>query len=382
MKKRVFRSICLILALLMAGSLLAACGNNQTAPPAAPADPGAPASPAGDGRVFTVDAAYAAGEPVTRSWTGALNEIERRSDGRITFNHHYAGSLLTFPEIPRGMLDGVAQWAYLPSNNFPDVLPLSCRIMQMPFMGLRDALDSAEIMMQLMDEFPEIAEEFAQFNMVPLSASPLWAYHLHLIDDDEVRLPQDLAGRAINPFKPELQSMFESFNVGTSYIPPGQMFETLERAVLSGYVNTWAFAQWFGLHPFLKQHVIAFEHGFYQEFFFYVVAKDFYESLPADLQQMWHDVFRNEQVEAFGGLRGYEFMWEETKSFIDWQINYARENDNLFVELTPQEAEVWKEAMAYTHELVLNTINEQRGDQVATAIYNRAIELITQKYGA
>ena len=318
---------------------------------------------------------------MTRSWTGALEEIVARSNGRITVNHHYAGSLLTFPEIPRGMLDGTAQWAYLPSNNFPDVLPLSCRILQMPFMGLRDPLDAAEIMMQLIDEFDEIVEEFAKFNMIPLSVSPLWAYHLHLTDDNEVRHPSDLSGRVINPYKPELQAMMEKFNVGISYIPPGQMYENLEKNVVNGYINTWAFAQWFGLHTWLGQHVIAFEHGFWQEFFFYAVAKDFYESLPEDLQKVFRDVHRDAQIDAFDGLRGYEFMWEETKSFIDWQMNYARENDNLFVHLTPEEADVWKEEMAYTHELVLNTINQARGDQVATAVYNRARELITAKYG-
>ena len=365
MKRNMLRSICLVLVVALACAVLASCGSKDE-----------------DVQVFVVDAAYAAGEPVTKSWTGTLEEIVARSGGRIEVNHHYAGSLLTFPEIPRGMTDGVAQWAYLPSNNFPDVLPLSCRIMQMPFMGLRDPLDSAEIMMQLMDEFPEIAEEFEQFNMIPLSVSPLWAYHLHLTDDNEVRLPSDLSGRSINPYKPELQAMMDKFNVGISYIPPGQMYENLEKNVVNGYINTWAFAQWFGLHPWLKQHVIAYEHGLWQEFFFYAIAKDFYESMPADLQKIWHDVHRDEQIEAFGNIYGYEFMWEETKSFIDWQMNYARENNNLFVNLTPEEAEVWKEEMAYTHQLVLDEINAKRGDQVATAIYNRARELITQKYGS
>ncbi|MCL2105432.1 MAG: S-layer homology domain-containing protein, partial [Kiritimatiellaeota bacterium] len=85
--------------------------------------------------------------------------------------------------------------------------------------------------------------------------------------------------------------------------------------------------------------------------------------------------------DAFGGEYGYEFMWDETKSFIDWQMNHARENDHLFVYLTDEEVEVWKDEMAYTHQLTLDEINAQRGDQVATAIYNRARELITEKYG-
>ena len=392
MRKRLFRAVGILLAIVMIGSVLTSCGTKQpeastsaSAPPPASGDSSAssaPASPAGDGKVFVVDAAYAAGEPVTQSWTGALEEIVRRSDGRIKVNHYYAGSLLTFPEIPVGMRDGVAQWAYLPTVNYVDIFPLSCRIMQLPFMGLQDPIEATEIYMQLFDEFPQIAEEMAQYNMIPLSASPLWGYHLHLIDKNEVRLPSDLSGRKLVPYKTELQSMLDKFNVSSSYIPPGQMYESLERSVIDGYINCWAFANWFGLHGFLNQHVTAGDNGFFQEFFIYVVAKDFFESMPEDLQKIWYDVHRYEKIEAFGNEYGYEFMWDETRSFIDWQINYAKENNHLFVELTPEEIEVWKDEMAYTHQLTLDEINEQRGDQVATAVYNRARELIMEKYGS
>ena len=361
MKKKVFRSVSLVLAVVMAVLVMASCGKKE---------------------VYEVHAAYAAGEPVTQSWTAALKELEKRSNDQIKVSHYYAGSLLTFPEIPTGMRDGVAQWAYLPTVNYPDIFPLSCRILQLPFMGFRDPVEASEIFMQLFDEFPQMAEEMKPFNMMPISVSPLWGYHLHLIDKNEVRLPSDLSGRNIVPYKPELKDMLDGLNVGSSYIPPGQMYESLERSVIDGYINCWAFANWFGLHPFLNQHVTAGDNGFFQEFFIYVIAIDHYEAMPENLQKLWFDLFRNENVAAFDNKRGYDFMWEETKSFIDWQMNYARENGHLFVDLTPAEIEVWKEEMAYTHKLVLDEINAQRGDQVANEIYNRCRELIIQKYGS
>jgi len=378
LKKRFLRIACLVLALVLFSVTLASCAQNQ---PSAPSQPGGSAPPAATGQVWHIDAAYAAGEPVTQSWTTALNELARRSDGRITVTHYYAGSLLTFPEIPRGMLEGAAQWAYLPSNNYPDILPLNVRILQLPFMGLRNALDTAEIWMQLYDEFPEMAAELAQFNMMALAASPLWAYHIHLIDKNEVRLPSDLAGRSIAPFKPEMIPLLERYGGAGTHIPPGQMYETLERGVIDGYIQTWAFANWFNLHEFIHQQVLFSDHGLYQEIFIYVVAKDFYESMPADLQQLLHDIHRNERYPEFNGERGYEFFWRETESFIDWQMNFAREQGNLIVELTDAEIAVWKDALIDSHESTLGIINAQRGDQVATAIYNRALELITQRFG-
>ena len=386
MKKGLTRIICLTLALVMLSFALVACGSNQQA--AAPSQTGGTAgggtAPAGDGRVWTIDAAYAAGEPVTRSWTAGLNELAKRSDGRIEVNHYYAGSLLTFPEIPRGMVGGVAQWAYLPTINYPDVLPLNTRILQLPFMGLRDALDAAEIWMQLYDEFPEMGEEMATFNMMAIAASPLYGYQLHLTDRNEVRLPSDLTGRNLVPFKPEFIPMLSRYGAAGTYIPPGQMYESMERAVVDGYINTWAFANWFGLHEFLNQHVLFGEYGMFHEFFIYVIAKDFYDSMPPDLQKLVLDIHRYENYAEFGGERGYEFFWRETESFIDWQIDFARNKDNLFVQLTPAEVQIWKDAldMENLHKQVITEINDLRGDEAATKIYNRAREILTQKYGS
>ena len=402
MKKKFVRMICLVLAVMLVCFTVVSCGSNQTSgggggggsQPAGGGGGGGGSQPAGGGggggggdaapsdKVYHIDAAFAAGESTTRSWAGILKEMEERSGGRLQSTIHLAGSLLTFPEIPRGMQSGVAQWAYLPTVNYVDIFPLSCRIMQLPFMGLEDPIVACEIFMQLFDEFPEMAQEYEPFNMIPIAASPLWGYFLHLIDDSkEVRVPSDLAGKTIVPYKTELIPMLSKYNAAGSYIPPGQMYESLERSVIDGYVNCWAFAQWFVLHEFLKQHVLIGENGMFQEFFVYVVAKDFYESLPADLQQLWFDVFRNQPIENFNNEPGYVYMWRETESFTNWQMQFAKDNNHLIVQLTPDEIQIWKDELADVHEVAIAEINAQRKDEVATAIYNRALELIAQKKG-
>ena len=383
MKKKLFRALSFTLAILIVLVTLAACGKDETDETDASSDDEY-ASPelSYTGEVFVVHAAYDDVKSATQSWTAALNELERRSGGGIKVRHYYAGSLLTSTEIPEGMSDGVAQWACLSAVNYTDVFPLSCRIMQLPFMGLRDPIVASEIFMQLFDEFPEIAAEMEPYNMLPISVSPLGGCDLHLTSEGETRTPAFLTGKSIVSYRPELQRMFSEFNAESVDIPPEQMHESLKKSEIDGYMNGWAFTNRFDLHPFLKQHVTAGGNGFFQEFYIYVVALDQYESMPADLQNLWTDLWRNERVEAFEGMRGYEFMWDETKLFIESQIEYAWENNHLFIELIPQEIQIWKDEIVYTHQMVLDEINAQRGDLIATAVYNRAIELITQKYGS
>ena len=381
MKINIGKTASIILALLMTTLVLASCDVDLSTllPTIDKPTTSAKTTSTDPGAIYEVNAAYAADETMTKNLTGTLKELEKRSGGMIKINHRYSGSLIAYQDIPKGMTKKTAQWAYFPTTDYQDKFPLSCRILQLPFMGLKNPIEAAEILMQLFDEFPEMAEEMEQYNMMPICVSPLWGANLHLIDKDEVHLPADLADRTIAPFKPELEPMLEKHKAIISNTPPNQMSNSLKKETIDGYINCWSFTNWYNLQSLAKQHVIAGENGFYQEFLICVVSIDYYNSLPEELQQLWHDLFRVEDISSFGNKRGYEYMWEETKNSIDAQVNYAKENKHIFVQLTNTELKTWRDEMTATHKATLKEINDQRGDEVATAIYNRAREIIAAK---
>ena len=371
MKKRILRASGIILAIMLLGVMAASCGPSQPSAPSAPA--GGDTSPAPASQVFDVPINVTLGEPVSPSWAQLFEDLRTRSDGRLNVTVYWSQALLPIPEIPRGVAAGTAVFSNLPTPNYPDILPLNCRILQLPYMGLRDPVDSAEIYMQLYDEFPQMAEEMAQFNMMAIAATTLGVYDLHFVDKNEVRVPADLNGRQIVPYKLEFLPLLEKYNAAGAYIPPGQIYESLERAVVDGYVNNWAFKGWFGLSDLIEQSVRLDDYGAFHEFNILVMNLDFYNSLPADLQQLFRDVFRTE--------RGFERMWEDTANLVAREIAYAQEKGNLFVDLTPAERQIWRDELYYTHTDALEEVNSARNDNVATQIYDRINEIVAEKYG-
>ena len=375
MKERVLRLVGLMMSIVLMVTLLAACGGGggDASPTPTTSSPPASSAPADD-RVFDVDINVTLGEPVSPSWAQLFRDLETRSDGRLKVTVHWSQGLLTIPEIPRGVGTGQAQFSNLPTPNYPDTLPLNCRILQLPFMGLREPNESAEIWMQLYDEFDEMKEEMAEFNIMAIAATTLGVYDLHFIDKNPVRVPADLSGRQIVPYSTEFLPVLQKYNAAGTYIPPGQIYESLERAVVDGYVNNWAFKGWFGLSDLINQSVKLSDYGAFQEFNVLILNLDFYNGLPADLQQLWIDMFRTE--------RGYAKMWQDTADLVANEIAKAEEKGNLFIDLTPSERQLWVDEFADSHENAIAEINEQRGDTVATDIYNRAREIIDQKYGS
>jgi TRAP-type C4-dicarboxylate transport system substrate-binding protein len=364
MKKKLLLALASLMALCMT---FTACGGGGGA--SSQGD-----QPATSDEVFEFIVNVTLGEPVSPNWARLFRELEEKSDGRLKVTVYWSNSLVTIPEIPKSMMAGAMAFSNVPTNNYPDIMPLNARLLELPFLGLQDPVESSEIYMQLLDEFPEMMKEFEDYNMFPVAVTTLGMYGMHFTDTKEVHLPSDLNGRQIVPYKLEFLPMLEANNAAGSYIPPGQIYEALEKGVVNGYVNNWAFQGWFGLTELVRQHVEMGEFGAFHEYNVLCVSLDFYNSLPADLQKLLVDTFRTNG--------GYRDMWGDTAALVASEQEKARAKGDVFVNLTPEEVDVWKAAVEGNHELALAEINQQRGDTVADDIYARINEIIAEKYGS
>ncbi|MDR2295645.1 MAG: hypothetical protein LBD95_02510 [Clostridiales Family XIII bacterium] len=370
MKKKCLLAVVMLLAF---GLMLAACGGGDSAQTESDGAEGdAPQSVASD-EVYEFIVNLTFGETISPNWVRIFKELEENSGGRLKVTIYWSNSLVTIPEIPKSMMSGAVTFSNVPTNNYPDIMPLNARLLELPFLGLQDPVESSEIYMQLLDEFPEMMDEFAAYDMYPLAVTTLGMYGLHFTDTKEVHLPSDLNGRQIVPYKLEFLPMLEANNAAGSYIPPGQIYEALEKGVVNGYVNNWAFQGWFGLTELVRQHVEMGEYGAFHEFNVLCVNLSFLDSLPEDLRQLLVDTFRTNG--------GYRDMWDDTAALVANEQEKARAKGDVFVNLTPDEIDVWKKAVEGNHEVALAEINEQRGDTAADDIYARIVEIIEEKYG-
>ena len=226
--------------------------------------------------------------------------------------------------------------------------------------------------MQLYDEFPELQQEFEALGIKVIAVTTLGMYGMHFADKNEVRVPEDLRGRKMVPQSQTFLQILESYNASGSYIPPGQMYENLEKGVIEGYVNNWAFQGWFGLSDLVVQHVEFGDYGIFHEWNILGVNLEFYNSLPADLQQLLIDKYRT--------TRGFEAMWGDTADLVAGEKAKAAAKDDLMVILTDAELQLWEDILLPTHEIELAEVAALKGD-ITYTIYERAKEIIADRYG-
>lgn len=143
----------------------------------------------------------------------------------------YPGAMLGAPPAQAELVKaGVADIALVVPTYTPGLFPLS-GVVEMPGLVETGAM-GADILNTLAEE-GALSAEYADYKVIALFSTPAYRF---LMRGDPVRAPQDLAGlklRSPSKFGSELFAKIGASGVG---IPAPQVYENLERGVVSGAV--------------------------------------------------------------------------------------------------------------------------------------------------
>lgn len=366
--------LALIVASLLAVALLASCSGDSGS--STGGDASTSASTGGSsGSVdtsnteFEFNVNYTNPEQAGFRLTEYCDKITEQSNGRIVFNHYYASSLMSIPEVPKGLQDGIADISHLPLNNYQQQFPLNAQILAVPFLGIPSVQAAADIYNTLYEEFPELKTELEDQGMTYLATAPFAPYHLMFNKEANVRAPEDLSGLKIIVSSTELSEMFTAYGGVPIQQPPTEFFASLEKGVADGVVNHFPAGLAFGVIPDLSKQSTVFgsddlSTGLIYNYAHTVIRTASLERLPDDLQQLFWDNLDEyaaaeiEQVMAMG------------QNAIDANASAGNEVINL----SNDEVKVWRDAAEPYREATIATL--EGTTPVARDIYNRALELV------
>jgi len=350
------RKISLVLCVVLVVSVFAtACGNGG-------------GGGAADDRVYELNVNFTVGEASAANIVNWLDDIAEQSGGRLVFNYFYSNSLMSIPEIPRGIHAGIADISQLPLPNFPSQFPLNTRILQLPFMELGDITQATEIFTQIFYEFDAMQEELAASGIRMLTVNSFGGYQLQLSQPTDVRVPADLGGLRILTQKTEVAQLIANNRGAPIELPPPEFFSALDRGVADGFVNMFGFLTMFGLHEVINSQIVFGDHGIFTDFNMVVIRIDTFNELPEDLQQLFIDNAPTLRDAEIGHLSN---MSNAARA-------RAEENGNTIITLTPEEIEVWRQDAIAIHEDTIREL-EQAGRTDAREIYNRVVEIVSQR---
>lgn len=251
-------------------------------------------------------------------------EIEERTDGRVTFTLFPAGSALgdatkQFDQARAGVVEVSVGIPAIPRGRHPKSV-----LVELPF-TVPDSTVGTCAMMAMKDD---LASDYPDTKVLYLTVTEPSGAHAK----QEIASLDDLKGLRIRTPTPAITAMLEEIGGTPVGMPPTEIYESVERGVVDGNIMPWGPVGAFKLHEVLGYHLDA---AINPVAMYIVFNQRKFDALPEDIQQVIDEV--SEEVFSNWGR-----WWHETDQEA---IAAAREAGNTIIPMSDADREGWRERL-------------------------------------
>ena len=191
MKLKMFlRLLSFGLILVLVTTVAAACAEPEPAPAPAPAPKPAPAPAPKPEPAKPITLVFACHEPSTgimydEFWVPWMDEIEKRTGGRVKIEGHYNAELAGPPDAWDVLINRTVDVSYVHLNNIPDKFPMSEIVAFSSYSLVNENLGTT--LLELYNKYPEMQQEFSEVHLMMLGSTfwTSWAGSkpIHTLED-------------------------------------------------------------------------------------------------------------------------------------------------------------------------------------------------------
>jgi TRAP-type C4-dicarboxylate transport system substrate-binding protein len=291
-----------------------------------------------------------------RSWA---DEVSRKAGGRVKVEIFGAGSAYgqaprQYDQVVNGVVDIANGLRAIPAGRFNKM-----SIIEMPF--LVNSADAATRTLWAM--YPKyFADEFKDVKVLVLHAHNGALIHSR---SKPIKTMEDLQGMRIRSPGAVVNEFLKALGAEPVGMPPTQIYENLQKGVIEGVATTWELLHSAKLAEVTKYHLDA---NLYVASFYFVMNKQRYDGLPADVRKAIDETSGDWLVERFGA---WWDKWDELGR------EAAKARGNVTNKLSKEERERWQKQAQPAIEAWLDRM-EKEGAPNARELYAEAKRLVAQ----
>jgi TRAP-type C4-dicarboxylate transport system substrate-binding protein len=168
-----------------------------------------------------------------------IAEVQRATDNRIRIRQVPGGSLLRLENMIEGLRAGVADIGSTNIAASARQLPIVATLAGTADVTLGNQLDTvglATVFQRLLVEFPQIAKEFEDINLVPVVWVP--AFTFGIMSRTPVASLADLQGKKIRAFGPNLPRLLAAAGMTPLSVAAAEIYTSLQTGVIDAAFTT------------------------------------------------------------------------------------------------------------------------------------------------
>lgn len=357
--KKSNRILALVLALVMALSLVG-CGGTETSAPAEGGEETPSAAPVIIRFSSMNPAEDNKNAVVTQAW---INHIEKETNGGIKFETYYNNTACEAEDQLEAARTGIVDIGDAFSAFWGDNFTL-WELFNLPFQyDFPDGYAFSHATAQMITEFPEFIEQVEAQGV-----------HFILLHGDGVGQTytnkpiytiDDVKGKIINAGSVSDKKMLEMFGASTEMLGPMDVYDNVSKGVIDGFDQCYTGSFCTGAIDGAKY---ATELNGAHQGWFYVMNNDTYNSLPDEYKKY----FDFDQTKEFMYLLGYQFAQDE----IYYRDQIEQSGRVTIIKPTDEEYARFQEAAKPMVQDWIDTVTAAGYD--GQAMYDRWVELLDE----
>lgn len=284
--KKVKSIAAMILAFGMILITLSACGGASSGSAAADASKTDGGDAPKEQIKLTFAAHFSQSIPLGEIVSKAKGLLEEASDGRITLDEYYNESLIKQTDTFHAVCQGVADIAYVPSQNLSEV-PMAGIFKLLYPKGSPDIATMTEAYREALGK-TDLQKNLAEYGAMALTVRAYGGKQLHTTKG-VVKTPEDLKGMNIGANGNDAY-FFTAMGAGAVTLSNADYYSGLSNGLVGGLTNHWVSVTAYKLDEVAKYHT-EFGGGIETSAETYLINLDTWNSLSPEDQKIVQDVF-------------------------------------------------------------------------------------------
>lgn len=255
-----------------------------------------------------------------------IKKVEEATKGRLNIVFYPGASLGPPMEAYKMIESGTVDMGCVIPGFFPGRFPLT-DVIQLPFLGLPSAVVGSRVYWDLYEKFPEVRKEYQGVKVLVLysdSPTPIGS-------NKPIRIAEDMKGLKIRSLSGSPQEMIKALGGSPVLMPPGEIYTSMERNVIDGWMISWEACIGHRLHEVSKYFTTS---NVYQPALIFIMNENVWKKLPDDIQK---------SIDQHCGAAGSEFFGKEFDRFNKEGIEIVRKmKGKEIIPLSPEQVEKWR----------------------------------------
>lgn len=257
-----------------------------------------------------------------------IKNVKEATKGRVEIIF-YPGATLGPPTEAYEMIKtGVIDMGTVVPGFFPGRFPLT-DVIQLPFLDLKSAAIASRVYWGLYEKFPEFRAEYPNVKMlIPYGDTPT-----PIGTNRQIRTMEDVKGLKIRALAGGPTEMVKALGGIPVLIPPGDLYTSMERKVIDGWMISWDICVSHKLYEVTNYYTTS---NTYQPALCLLMNQAAWDRLPPDIQKI---------MEKYIGAAGSEFFGKGLDRFDDvCKAKVQSMRADKITDLSPEEIKRWRKA--------------------------------------